>query len=83
MILRELARELASGRPTSRELVERSLASIASPEGQGGVAFRGVDADNARKAADAHDLLRAQAMRRASMPAFRSASRASSTFAAR
>lgn len=53
-----LARDLADGRTTSRALVEDCLARIADPEGEGARAFILVDADGARKAADAQDTLR-------------------------
>ncbi|WP_431821754.1 amidase [Burkholderia sp. F1] len=57
--LAQLAADLASGRTTSRALVDTALARIADPAGQGAVVFTEVDADNARAAADAHDRLRA------------------------
>ncbi|KVQ77269.1 amidase [Burkholderia ubonensis] len=57
--LAQLAADLASGRTTSRALVDTALARIADPAGQGAVVFAEVDADNARAAADAHDRLRA------------------------
>ncbi|KVV43230.1 amidase [Burkholderia ubonensis] len=57
--LAQLAADLASGRTTSRVLVDTALARIADPAGQGAVVFTEVDADNARAAADAHDRLRA------------------------
>jgi aspartyl-tRNA(Asn)/glutamyl-tRNA(Gln) amidotransferase subunit A len=53
-----LARDLAEGKTTSRALVEDCLARIADPEGEGSRAFVSVDADTARKAADAQDRLR-------------------------
>lgn len=53
-----LARDLAEGRTTSRQLVEDCLARIADPEGEGARAFVSVDAEGARKAADAQDMLR-------------------------
>ena len=53
-----LARELAGGRTSSRELIERALAAIADPQGEGARAFVYVDADGARAAADAQDALR-------------------------
>ncbi|KVM55939.1 amidase [Burkholderia ubonensis] len=57
--LAQLAADLASGRTTSRALVDTALARIADPAGQGAIVFTEVDADNARTAADAHDRLRA------------------------
>lgn len=56
--LAELAAALASGRTTSRALVEACLAAIADPAGEGERAFVSVDADRALQAADAMDLLR-------------------------
>ena len=53
-----LARELAGGRTSSRELIEQALAAIADPQGEGARAFLYVDADGARAAADAQDALR-------------------------
>ncbi|MGE0697572.1 MAG: amidase [Hyphomicrobiaceae bacterium] len=53
-----LARDLASGATTSRKLVEDCLARIADPKGEGTRAFVSVDAEGARKAADAQDMLR-------------------------
>ncbi|MDN7497723.1 amidase [Burkholderia gladioli] len=57
--LATLAADLAAGRTTSRALVDTALARIAAPDGQGSIAFTGVDAEAARTAADAHDRLRA------------------------
>ncbi|WP_246797046.1 amidase [Burkholderia perseverans] len=57
--LATLAADLAAGRTTSRALVDAALDRIAAPDGQGAIAFTGVDADTARAAADAHDRLRA------------------------
>ena len=54
-----LAENLAAGRTTSRELVERALARIADPAGEGARTFIKVYTDTARAAADAHDRLRA------------------------
>ncbi|HKW53401.1 MAG TPA: amidase family protein, partial [Stellaceae bacterium] len=54
-----LAAALAAGRTTSRALVEEALARIADPSGEGRRCFVRVYADNARKAADAQDQLRA------------------------
>ena len=52
------AQALADGRQTSRDLVERCLARIADPDGEGGRAFIKVHADAARVMADAMDALR-------------------------
>src|SRR5260221_1079780 len=54
-----LAASLAAGRTSSRALVEEALARIADPSGEGRRCFLRVYADNARKAADAQDQLRA------------------------
>jgi aspartyl-tRNA(Asn)/glutamyl-tRNA(Gln) amidotransferase subunit A len=56
--LPELADALVRGATTSRKLVEDCLARIADPAGEGARAFVSVDAEGARKAADAMDLLR-------------------------
>lgn len=53
-----LARDLAEGRASARGLVEDCLERIADPAGEGSRAFIKVDADGARAAADAMDLLR-------------------------
>jgi aspartyl-tRNA(Asn)/glutamyl-tRNA(Gln) amidotransferase subunit A len=58
MRLAELAADLASGRATSRKLVEQSLEKIADPKGEGHLAFLSVDAEGARAAADYQDCLR-------------------------
>ena len=57
--LDELARDLASGRTTSRDLVEGCLARIQDKDGEGARAFTAVDADGARPVADAMDKMRA------------------------
>ncbi|RKP50691.1 amidase [Trinickia fusca] len=57
--LSRLAADLASGRTTSRALVDTALERIADPAGQGSTVFMQVDADRARAAAEAHDHLRA------------------------
>ena len=57
--LAQLAADLATGRATSRKLVEAALERIADPAGQGSTVFMHVDADSARAAADGHDRLRA------------------------
>jgi aspartyl-tRNA(Asn)/glutamyl-tRNA(Gln) amidotransferase subunit A len=54
-----LAKDLAVGRTTSRELVERALARIADPAGKGTRTFTKVYSECARTAADAQDNLRA------------------------
>jgi aspartyl-tRNA(Asn)/glutamyl-tRNA(Gln) amidotransferase subunit A len=54
----ELAAQLAEGRTTSEELVEECLARIADPDGEGERTFLYVDADGARQAARAMDMLR-------------------------
>ncbi len=56
--LNELSAALAVGKTTSRQLVEDCLARIADPGGEGARAFIKVDAEGARAAADAMDLLR-------------------------
>ena len=53
-----LAADLAAGRISSRELVERALARIADPAGEGARSFIKVYAGSAREAADAQDKLR-------------------------
>jgi aspartyl-tRNA(Asn)/glutamyl-tRNA(Gln) amidotransferase subunit A len=55
----QLAADLAAGRTTSRELVERSLERISDPNGEGPRAFVKVYADSARAEADHADRLRA------------------------
>ncbi|AXK82845.1 amidase [Pseudolabrys taiwanensis] len=57
--LDELARDLASGRTTSRDLVEGCLARIQDKDGEGARVFTAVDADGARHVADAMDKMRA------------------------
>ena len=54
-----LAEDLASGKRTSRQLVEDCLARIHDTAGEGKRAFISVSAESARQAADAHDKLRA------------------------
>ena len=56
--LAQLAQNLDSGKVTSRDLVEQSLAAIADPSGEGGRAFIKADAQGARAAADHADSLR-------------------------
>ncbi|HZR69608.1 MAG TPA: amidase [Burkholderiales bacterium] len=53
-----LARELAAGKTSSRELVERALARIADPAGEGARTFIRVHAERARADADACDRKR-------------------------
>lgn len=57
--LSSLSAALASGKTTSRQLVEDCLARIADPAGEGARAFLKVDAAGARASADAMDKLRA------------------------
>jgi aspartyl-tRNA(Asn)/glutamyl-tRNA(Gln) amidotransferase subunit A len=54
-----LAKDLAAGRTTSRQLVEQALARIADSAGEGARTFTRVYSESARAAADAHDRLRA------------------------
>ncbi len=56
--LAELAMSLASGRTTSRALVENCLQRIFDPSGEGKRAFIAVDADKVRAAADLADRAR-------------------------
>lgn len=56
--LAQLSHDLATGRTTSRDLVERSLAAIADPAGEGSRTFIAVDAEGARAAADFADRQR-------------------------
>jgi aspartyl-tRNA(Asn)/glutamyl-tRNA(Gln) amidotransferase subunit A len=63
----QLARDLDTGRTTSRELVEQALARIADPAGEGARAFLKVYADGARADADYADRLRKQGVRRSSI----------------
>ncbi len=56
--LAQIAAALAAGEVTARELVEDSLGRIGDSGGEGARAFISVDADGARQAADAQDLLR-------------------------
>src|SRR6267378_4519873 len=60
----QLARDLAAGRTSSRELVERSLVRIAAAYGEGPRAFLKVYADSARSDADHADRLRKAGVRR-------------------
>src|SRR5690606_7340027 len=56
--LQSLSQDLASGRTTSRALVEECLERIEAPDGQGAATFTYVDAEAARLAAHAMDKLR-------------------------
>lgn len=56
--LASLAASLDAGQVTCRELLETALERIAAAGGNGGGAFCFVDADGARRQADAQDLLR-------------------------
>jgi len=56
--LNDLAAALATGKTTSRQLVEECLARIADPAGEGARAFIRVDAATACATADAMDALR-------------------------
>ena len=56
--IEDLAQALASGRTTSRTLVEEALSKIADPAGEGARAFIKVHAEQARASADAMDGLR-------------------------
>jgi aspartyl-tRNA(Asn)/glutamyl-tRNA(Gln) amidotransferase subunit A len=56
--LTSLAEDLASGRTSSRKLVDQCLARIADPAGEGIRAFIHVDAEAAIEAAEAMDRLR-------------------------
>ena len=53
-----LAEDLATGRTSSRALIEAALARIAEPSGEGARSFVKVYAESARTAADAQDRLR-------------------------
>lgn len=59
-----LARDLAAGKTSSRELLEQALARIADPAGEGARAFMQVRADGARADADHADRLRKAGVRR-------------------
>ncbi len=56
--LASLAADLAAGKTTSRDLVERCLAAIADPTGEGARVFIHVDREAAVATADAMDSLR-------------------------
>lgn len=63
----QLARDLAAGRTTSRELVEQALARIAAADGEGERAFLSVYGDSARADADYADALRRRGLRRSAV----------------
>lgn len=56
--LAQIARSLAEGAVTARQLAEESLARIADPHGEGARAFIHVDASKVMHAADTQDALR-------------------------
>lgn len=56
--LRTLATELADGSVTSRQLVDRCLAAIENPTGEGARAFLRVTGEQARATADGYDAIR-------------------------
>ena len=60
----QLGGELAAGRTTSREIVERALAKITAPYGEGARSFIKVHAESARAEADYADKLRQSGVRR-------------------
>jgi aspartyl-tRNA(Asn)/glutamyl-tRNA(Gln) amidotransferase subunit A len=60
----QLTQDLASGKATSRSLIEEALARIGRPDGEGARAFLQVDADAARAEADHADRLRRAGVRR-------------------
>lgn len=60
--LESLAADLATGRTTAQALTEAALARAHDPAGEGARVFTRVDADRARAAAQASDLLRAAGM---------------------
>lgn len=61
--LTQLAADLDTGRTTSRALVDAALDRIAAEGGNGGHAFVSVDAERARREADAQDALRRAGVR--------------------
>ena len=63
----QLARDLAAGSTTSRELVERALARIAAAYGEGPRAFLKVYEDAARTDAGHADALRSRGVRRSAV----------------
>ncbi|MGQ0651701.1 MAG: amidase [Betaproteobacteria bacterium] len=60
----QLSADLASGKVSSRSLVEQALERIAQPDGEGARAFIQVDAEAARAEADHADGLRKAGVRR-------------------
>jgi aspartyl-tRNA(Asn)/glutamyl-tRNA(Gln) amidotransferase subunit A len=60
----QLGADLAAGRTSSRDLVERALARIADKSGEGARAFLQVNAESARADADHADALRKRGVRR-------------------
>ena len=60
----QLGADLAAGRTSSRALVEKALARIADPAGEGARAFLRVNAESARADADHADRLRKAGLRR-------------------
>jgi aspartyl-tRNA(Asn)/glutamyl-tRNA(Gln) amidotransferase subunit A len=63
----QLARDLDSGKASSRKLVEEALAKIADKSGEGARAFLQVNAEGARAAADYSDHLRKAGVRRSAI----------------
>jgi aspartyl-tRNA(Asn)/glutamyl-tRNA(Gln) amidotransferase subunit A len=63
----QLGADLAAGRTSSRELVERALSRIADPAGEGARAFLKVYAEGARADADHSDRLRKAGLRRSAV----------------
>jgi aspartyl-tRNA(Asn)/glutamyl-tRNA(Gln) amidotransferase subunit A len=63
----QLARELDTGKTTSRELVEQALARIVDRGGEGSRAFLKVYAESARADADVADRLRRAGVRRSAV----------------
>ena len=63
----QLSADLASGKASSRSLVEQALERIGRPDGEGQRAFIQVDADRARADADHADRLRQAGIRRSAV----------------
>src|SRR5262245_49613151 len=63
----QLTQDLATGKTTSRALVETALARIGDPEGEGRRAFLKVYADTARAEAEVADRLRASGVVRSAV----------------
>ena len=57
--IRDLATDLAAGRVTARDLIEKCLSAIEDPAGEGARAFLNVDGATARATADGFDAIRA------------------------